>query len=483
MRNYLIHYLILITFFSSYCIESKGQLNNEIASLTPLKIGEKIPDISLGIATNNPTYKKSFSQFKGRLVILDFWTTYCGSCVQSLPHLQELQDEFDGKIQIILVNPIETPEQIEERMKKNILHYKFIHSKNIISLSLSDTLTALFPHNALGYDVWIDKKGVVRLLGNTINNSSGKITAILQDKPFTFLGDDVQYTTREKPLTLNSVNTLDSLAQLTYITGFIPQYGAKGGLVIDSLIYPGTHKRYTFVNRDLLLLFSYSLSDHFKDEWKKRIYSTNFMTLKDYFTLYVTDTLKYSFYFLDGSTKKGKELYNDDSFVKSAYSYEKVVPKKFSEPTIRSLMFEDLRQYFQSLYHTKIEVVKEKIPCYALVRLQNDKGTSFFPSSKDTFTDPATEYMINGYKWLHIKNGTIADLGNMFTNKMFSHDTFVIDQTGYGDSPISFDIPDTPANGENPLNTLEDAKKLLKKYGLDIVETVVEMPKLKITEN
>ncbi len=42
-------------------------------------------------------------KLKQKVVILDFFDTYCGTCIQSMPKLQKLQDKLKDKVQIITV--------------------------------------------------------------------------------------------------------------------------------------------------------------------------------------------------------------------------------------------------------------------------------------------------------------------------------------------------------------------------------------------
>ena len=73
-----------------------------------LNIGDPVPDLKLEVS-NYFKNNLSFSELKGKLVILDFWSHICVNCIKSFPLIDSLQKQFAGRIQIILVNQESKP--------------------------------------------------------------------------------------------------------------------------------------------------------------------------------------------------------------------------------------------------------------------------------------------------------------------------------------------------------------------------------------
>ena len=51
-----------------------------------------------------------------KLVIVDFWATWCGPCRMLSPLLDEVEEELEGKIQVVKVN-IDDAEEIAMRFR------------------------------------------------------------------------------------------------------------------------------------------------------------------------------------------------------------------------------------------------------------------------------------------------------------------------------------------------------------------------------
>ena len=59
----------------------------------PPRIGTAAPDFTVQDADR----KITLSEFRGQVVVLNFWATWCGPCVEEMPSLVQLQQRFKGK--------------------------------------------------------------------------------------------------------------------------------------------------------------------------------------------------------------------------------------------------------------------------------------------------------------------------------------------------------------------------------------------------
>ena len=101
--------LFLIANFTFCCV---GLLHATNDTLYP-EIGKPCTDF---ILKNVDYYNKkevTFADFKGKWLVLDFWSKTCISCIQSFPEVNAMQKEFGDRVQFMLVGIQDPKRQIK----------------------------------------------------------------------------------------------------------------------------------------------------------------------------------------------------------------------------------------------------------------------------------------------------------------------------------------------------------------------------------
>lgn len=65
--------------------------------------------------------RTTWSSLHGKVVVLEFWATWCGPCVANIPHLNQLADAFPGKVQFIAIDD-ESPAVVRHFLASHPMH-------------------------------------------------------------------------------------------------------------------------------------------------------------------------------------------------------------------------------------------------------------------------------------------------------------------------------------------------------------------------
>jgi len=112
---------------------------------------------------------KSFSDYKGKLLVINFWYINCGPCIIEMPYLNDLVNKYqDEEVQFLALS-FDTVSDIKSFLQKT----EFIYEHGSISRSLMYDFTPVSPGHFI-----VDKDGIIR----DITIGAPRNTEIIFDK-------------------------------------------------------------------------------------------------------------------------------------------------------------------------------------------------------------------------------------------------------------------------------------------------------------
>lgn len=108
------------------------------------------PDVTLSLADGT---QKKLSDSRGKIVILSFWATWCPYCIEEMPDIQRIVENYDN-VEAILVNCGEDTTTVESFMSNN--NYDFTWA-----LDQDYAVQSAYPTSGIPYTLVIDAEGNV----------------------------------------------------------------------------------------------------------------------------------------------------------------------------------------------------------------------------------------------------------------------------------------------------------------------------------
>lgn len=100
----------------------------------------------------------SLDNLKGKVVLIDFWATWCGPCRQALPHLQEIARKFQGQPLVILSVSLDP----EEKKWKDFVANNGMTWANCRDGGFNGPMATMFAVRAIPNTFTIDADGVLQ---------------------------------------------------------------------------------------------------------------------------------------------------------------------------------------------------------------------------------------------------------------------------------------------------------------------------------
>jgi thiol-disulfide isomerase/thioredoxin len=156
-------------------VELWGQQLKEVPA-NALKRGDPAPPLGFEFVVQGPRPSDvNWQGLHGKIVILDFWGTWCAPCVADIPHLNELASHYREKpVQFIAVGH-ENPRKVAWFLKKHPIDAWIV---------LDTDLSVYRAYSAFGipHAVVVDQDGVVAAILNPKNLTEPVINAVLAGK-------------------------------------------------------------------------------------------------------------------------------------------------------------------------------------------------------------------------------------------------------------------------------------------------------------
>ena len=151
-----------------------------MAQTNPPMLGKVCPDFSMSVIGANGVEKPiALSELRGKVVILEFWATYCAPCIPYIKHFEKLQAQFGDAIKVIEISE-------ENRDKVDAFVLKRGYKNVSFAMDWGRKLSDMFYHHFIPHTVVIDQDGVVLAFTSPDEIDQEVIGKLINREPVTF---------------------------------------------------------------------------------------------------------------------------------------------------------------------------------------------------------------------------------------------------------------------------------------------------------
>lgn len=119
---------------------------------TAVHVGDVAPDFTLELVDGS-TF--TLSEQKGSVVLLNFWSSWCGPCVKEMPAFERLYQEYGEELKIVAIDGLEYRERMDAFLESTDYTFPFAFDEDSV-------VNMMYPSDGIPYTVIIDQEGVVQ---------------------------------------------------------------------------------------------------------------------------------------------------------------------------------------------------------------------------------------------------------------------------------------------------------------------------------
>lgn len=428
-------FLILLSIFSS-------KLNAQQPH-PYLKVGDKIEDYTFNELINSPRKRISISDYRGKWLVLDFWSLSCPVCIKELPKIDQIAKAFADKLEVLAVSSFELGKndagKTYKEMTENLFNFKAERYKFKIASAFDNDFFKISKITSTPVVFVIDPDGNLAAKATSVDSTS--IANIIQGKSaiypiyyFDAEDGDARNTFARPASTISTGNdtALVGRAILTKSNGGFEFFNTTNG-----------HSK--AVGEELPYLYKFGYTG--KEEWDG-VDSLSKMLFNEL----ILETKNPSIFFADSSSPN----------LGNRYNYSLTIPRDLGPTEMRKILINDLDRFLG----LKSSIQVRKVPIYKLVVIDQKKVLKLKAKGGSINYKPLN-YAFKGFE---AKNIPLARFAASLEDAVRDNNKpgYVLDGTGLNfPIDIKFDV-----NRYDWFETIN----FLNKMGFGIIADEKEMP-------
>jgi len=364
---------------------------------------EKAPELKFTEWINN---EKGNAILQNKHIILEFWATWCGACIEAIPHMNQLTLKYSDKISFVSVNSYDSKSKIEKFLNKTEMDsYNAMDSKKYLKEALKiQTIPAT---------VLIDNKGNLRWRGSASDITEELINTFLDEnriidltKNTMVLNDEILIKNDSEDIKIDFTLERFTYDQMqTYTTSIDHNY--QDSFFFEVKAFP--------ISQAILAFYGSSFDDFTPINW-------------DYEILGEEPKMNYNMRVL---SKLGKA---------------------------KDVIINEITQRLESEFDCKLKILKKKKELWLLKN--NDEHIIPYLSKQQNVPNSSTKYD-DSTKELRIKNMSLDELSFMLSNRL--NEKVVYDSDDRKLYDLQFRI-------DKDINIELLKKELMEKYKIQLIK-------------